>query len=186
MLSFELNCLLQSQFRASEKMLQDSSDDGEGEGQDVSTIHRAFDQLFSNQDGFPFLIGGRPEPTTQLHPPTLHIFQLWQIYIDNINTLLKVTHIPTVQAQVVAASSDLEQAPDNIQALMFGIYLMAITSLDDVEVDRMFQADKRTLLNRYFRGSQQALLNAGFMRHDDFICLQAYLLYLVRSPRVLC
>jgi hypothetical protein len=138
--------------------------------------------MFSNQDGFPFMLGGRPASVSSLHPPTLHIFQLWQVYIDNINTLLKITHVPTIQAKIVEATSQLDKVPKNIEALMFAIYLMAITSLDDADVARLFNADKRGLLNRYFQACQQALLNAGFMRTDDAICLQAFLLYLV-CPR---
>ena len=64
---------------------------------------------------------------------------------------------------------------------MFGIYLSAITSLDEEEVQRRFQEDRRELLGRYFHGCQQALINAGFMRMNDPICLQAFLLYLVRA-----
>ena len=135
--------------------------------------------MFTNADGFPFVVGGQPTSVTDLHPSTLHTFQLWQIYIDNINTLLKITHVPTVQAQIIEATSQLHQAPKNIEALMFGIYLSAITSLDEEEVQRRFQEDRRELLSRYFHGCQQALINAGFMRMNDPICLQAFVLYLV-------
>jgi hypothetical protein len=171
---------LGAQFRASEQLLHDSSED-EAEG--GSTIHRAFDKMFSDQDGFPFIVGGRAQSVTDAHPSTIHIVQLWQIYIDNINPLLKITHIPTIQGQVIGATSQLEKAPKNIEALMFAIYVMAITSLEEPDVHRMFGEPKRELLGRYFTALQQALLNAGFMRGDDFICLQAYVLYLVCSPR---
>lgn len=165
------------QFRASEQLLHDSSEDEI----DGSTIHRAFDKMFSNQDGFPFIIGGRAESVTGAHPSTIHILQLWQIYIDNINPLLKITHVPTIQGQVIEATSRLDRAPKNIESLMFAIYIMAITSLEDAVVESTFGEPKKELLGRYFAALQQALLNAGFMRNDDFICLQAYVLYLVRS-----
>ncbi|KAL6353025.1 hypothetical protein LRP88_13510 [Fusarium phalaenopsidis] len=163
-----------SQFRASEHMLQDSSEDEPEVG---STIHRAFDRMFAT-DGFPFIIGGPLGPITQLHPSTIHIFQLWQIYIENINPLLKITHIPTVQAQIIEASSDIANAPSNIEALMFSIYLMAITSLEDADVYKRFNESKKELLARYHSGTQQALAKAGFMRVNDPILLQAYILYL--------
>lgn len=157
-------------------MLQDSSD----EEVEVPTIHRAFDRMFAT-DGFPFIIGGQPGPLAQYHPSPIHIFQLWQIYIDNINPLLKITHVPTVQAQIIEASSNIEKAPKSIEALMFSIYLMAITSLEDDDVQRMFNEPKQELLGRYHTATQQAVTNAGFMRNNDPILLQAYLLYLVSS-----
>lgn len=133
-----------------------------------------------NQEIFPFLIGySGNESVTDAHPSTIHIFQLWQIYIDNVNTLLKITHVPTIQGQVIEASSNLEAAPKNIEALMFAIYVMAVTSLDDEQVRLRFHTSKKELLGRYLAALQQALINAGFMRARDHITLQAYLLYLV-------
>ncbi|KAF4977072.1 hypothetical protein FZEAL_6350 [Fusarium zealandicum] len=165
---------LHKEFRASEHMLQDSSEEDEP---GTSTIHRAFDRMFAS-DGFPFIIGGQPGPVTSFHPSTIHIFQLWQIYIDNINPLLKITHVPTVQAQIIEASSNLDQAPKNIEALMFSIYLMAITSLEETEVQTRFNEPKQDLLAKYHSATQQALTKAGFMRVNDPVLLQAYILYL--------
>ncbi|KAM0420570.1 hypothetical protein ACHAPT_011616 [Fusarium lateritium] len=165
---------LHKEFRASEHMLQDSSEDEPEVG---STIHRAFDRMFAT-DGFPFIIGGPLGPITQLHPSTIHIFQLWQIYIDNINPLLKITHVPTVQAQIIEASSHIENVPSNIEALMFAIYFMAVTSLEEADVYKRFNESKKELLARYHSGTQQALAKAGFMRVNDPILLQAYILYL--------
>ncbi|KAG8407185.1 hypothetical protein J3458_020677 [Metarhizium acridum] len=165
---------LHREFRASEQLLHDSSDDEA----DESTIHRAFDKMFSNNDGFPFVFSGRQQSTTHYHPSTIHIFQLWQLYIDNVNPLLKITHVPSVQSQIIQASSNLESAPKNLEALMFGIYCMAITSLDDADVEKMLNRPKKEVLAQFFEGLQQALLNAGLMRYNDFLSLQAYVLYL--------
>lgn len=141
--------------------------------------------MFDNQDGFPFVVGGRPAPVTDAHPPIAHIMRLWQIYIDNINPLLKITHVPTVQGQVVEAAARPEKAPKNIEALMFAIYIMAITSMEEPDVQRMFELPKKELLGRYFISLQQALVNASFMRVNDPITLQAFLLYLVWPPSCL-
>lgn len=139
--------------------------------------------MFSNQDPFQFLLSGHHQLSsiTDAHPPTIHILQLWQIYIDNVNPLFKLTHVPSIQQELIKATSNLENAPKNIEALMFAIYLMAITSLDEEEVQIRFQASKHELLGRYFGAIQQALVNAGFMRSRDLITLQAFYLYLVRT-----
>lgn len=64
---------------------------------------------------------------------------------------------------------------------MFGIYLMAITSLEEPDVQKMFNESKQGLLKRYLSATQQALVNASFMRLDDAVNLQAFVLYLVRT-----
>lgn len=167
------------QFRASEELLRDSSEEeAEGVG---STIHQAFDKMYENQDGFPFIVGGRNESITHLHPTPVQIFQLWQEYINNVNPLLRITHVPTVQGQIIEASARLEKTPKGVEAMMFAIYLMAVTSLEDDDVQKRFGETRTTMLARYHHGLQQALVNAGFMRSNDIMVLQAFTLYLVCS-----
>ena len=176
---------LHKEFRASEQLVYDSSEEEDTEAarrgkMNDSTIHKAFDKLFDD-DGFPFVFTGRQKSTAHLHPTTIHIFQLWQTYIDNVNALLKLTHVPSIQGQIVKATSNLEQAPKNVEALMFATYAMAVTSMDEESVMKMFNETKREVLGRFFEALQQALINAGFMRYSDFICLQAYVLFLVSA-----
>lgn len=135
--------------------------------------------MYDNQDGFPFIVGSRNASVTHLHPPPIQIFQLWQIYINNVNPLLKITHVPTVQGLIIEASANLEKVPKSVESLMFAIYLMAVTSLEDAEVAKMFNEPKPTVLSTFHTGLQQALVNAGFMRTSDTMVLQAYMLYLV-------
>jgi hypothetical protein len=137
--------------------------------------------MFTNGDSFPFYIGGQPESVTHLHPSAVQIFQLWQIYLDNVNPLLKLTHTPSLQGQIIDAGANLPKVSKSLEALMFSIYLMAITSLSDGEVEATFGESRDNLLRKYQHGAQQALLNAGFMRMPDLTVLQAYLLYLVRA-----
>ncbi|KAG5984601.1 hypothetical protein E4U55_004043 [Claviceps digitariae] len=157
-----------------EQLLHNSSDDEEEE----STIHRAYDKMFTNNDGFPFVFSGRQLSTTHCHPSPVQIFQLWQVYIDNVNTLLKLTHVPSIQPQIIQASSDLKYAPKNIEALMFAFYAIAVQSMEETDVQKMFRESKKEVLGRFLAALQQALLNADFMRISDLISLQAYILYL--------
>ncbi|OTB03781.1 hypothetical protein M426DRAFT_23509 [Hypoxylon sp. CI-4A] len=164
----------QREYRSVDDVLRDSSDED-----DVgSSINQAYDKMFDTADGFPFVIGGHFEPVTDQHPPTIHIIQLWQIYLNNVNPLLKLTHTPTLQVRIVEASAHLDKVSQPLEALMFSIYLMAITSIDEAECQATFNESRMTLLSKYFYASQQALLNAGFMRNPDLTSLQAYLLYL--------
>lgn len=118
---------------------------------------------------------------SKLHPPTVHIFRLWQIFLDKVNPLIKVVHAPTVQQLVLDASSNLEKIPKGVEALMFSIYTLAVTSLDDGECVSLLGDRKATLLPRYRAGAKQALRNAGFLRSSELLVLQAYFLVLVTS-----
>ncbi len=135
--------------------------------------------MFDNSDGFPFVVGGVMANVTNVPPPAIQMFQLWQIYINNVNPLLKVTHTPTLQAQVISASANPAKISKPLEALMFAIYFAAITSLTEDEVQSTFGEDKAILLGKYHNATQQALVNAGFMRSTELMVLQAFFLYLV-------
>jgi len=137
--------------------------------------------MFTNVDGFPFFIGGQPQSVTDLHPSASQIFQLWQTYLDNVNPILKLIHAPSLQVQIIDAGANLQKVSKSLEALMFSIYLMAITSLSNEEVEGTFGESRFNLLTKYHHGAQQALFNAGFMRMPDLTVLQAYFLYLVRA-----
>jgi hypothetical protein len=155
--------------------MQDSSD----EDFERPTIHSAFDTMFDNTDGFPFIVGGSPTRVTGSHPSAIQIFQLWQIYINNVNPLLKISHVPTLQGQIVGAGADPSKIPKPLEALMFAIYLIAITSMRDEEVQSTFSEDRSVLLAKYHTATQQALFNANFMKSQEIMVLQALFLYLV-------
>ena len=116
---------------------------------------------------------------SEFHPPTVHIFRLWQIFLDSVNPLIKVLHAPTVQQQVLDASTDLENIPKGVEALMFSVYTLAITSLCEADCMSLFSDRKAPLLSRYRAGAKQALRNAGFLRSSELIVLQAFFLLLV-------
>ncbi|KAJ8108749.1 hypothetical protein ONZ43_g6330 [Nemania bipapillata] len=121
----------QKEYRAHIDPVPDSSEE-----EDVgSTINHAYDQMFGNADGFPFAVGGQPQSVTELHPSGVEILGLWQTYLGNVDPLLKLTHAPTLQAQIIEASRNLTKVSKSLEALMFAIYLMAITSLTDDEAN---------------------------------------------------
>lgn len=132
---------------------------------------------------------GPRDPTVDLsviHPDTIQIFKLWQIYLDNVNPLLKVTHTPTLQARILEAASNLKNVHPTLEALMFGIYSTAVTSLSGHNCQTMFNASREDLLTRFHFGCQQALLGCGFLRTSDRDCLTALYLYLVRFSTERC
>ncbi|KAK8090564.1 Aurofusarin cluster transcription factor aurR2 [Apiospora phragmitis] len=135
----------QKEFRAIEEEEEDEAHRESSDDDDVgTTINTAYDKMFDNADGFPFVM----------------------------------THTPTLQGRIIEASANLGKTSKSLEALMFAIYLMAVTSLQDDEVLEMFNEERAVLLKRYYIACQQALLNASFMRNPDLTILQAYTLYL--------
>ncbi|TPX07638.1 uncharacterized protein E0L32_010636 [Thyridium curvatum] len=163
------------EYRATDQLLRDTSDD-DSEG---PTIHQAFDNMFENTDGFPFVIGGSTSKVTDLHPPGIQIFQLWQIYLTNVNPLLKITHAQTLQAQIIEAGANPSKISKPLECLMFAIYFIAITSMSDEDVMNTLTEEKSRVLKRFHHATQQSLINAGFMRSADMMTLQAFFLFLL-------
>lgn len=163
------------QYRTTDEMLHGSSD----EESDRPTIHHAFDAMFNETTGFPFVAGSSRPRKEASYPSSIQSIQLWQVYINNINPLLKISHIPTLQPQVIEASADLTNIPKPLRALMFGIYFTAVNSMADEEVQTTFGERKSILLAQYRENTEQALLDAGFMKSNDIMVLQGYVLYLV-------
>lgn len=114
-----------------------------------------------------------------IHPSPVTIFRLWQTFLDNVNSLIKLVHAPTVQQQLLDATSNLDQIPRNLEALMFGIYSMAIVSMTDDYCRKLFNDERMAVLKRFQDGTKQALQNAEYLRSTDIVVLQAFVLLLV-------
>jgi ABC-type spermidine/putrescine transport system permease subunit I len=87
-----------------------------------------------------------------------------------------------MQQVILDASSDLHSIPRHTEALMFSIYLLAITSLSSQECEGMFNEQRSDLLTKYSHATQQALINARFLKSLSLSTLQAFCIYLVSYP----
>ncbi|OAP64447.1 hypothetical protein AYL99_00419 [Fonsecaea erecta] len=144
-----------------------------------SAVNKAWDESFTNNDN---LVFGTRDPAvdlSKLHPDPVQIFRLWQIYLDNVNPLLKVTHTPSLQGRIIEAASNISKISPILEALMFSIYCTSVSSLAVEECQSLFNCPKEDLLMRYQHGCQQALLNCSFLRTNDRECLTAWFLYLI-------
>ena len=157
-------------------MLQDSSESETDQGPIMTSYDTNFD---SNGAGLLFHIEQKYPNLTMFHPPAVQILNLWQVFIDNVNPIVKIIHVPTSQQQIIKASNTLNTTSYAMQALMFGIYSMAVKSLENSDCLTAYHEDKQTMLSRYQFGAQQALWNAGFLRSSDITTLQALVIYLV-------
>ncbi|KAJ5162261.1 hypothetical protein N7492_007653 [Penicillium capsulatum] len=138
------------------------------------------DNSHDEMDEASMLLSHTPgEKPTELHPNPLHIFKLWQTFLENVNPLTKIVHAPTVQQQILEAMGDLHQIGREFEALMFSIYCVALISLSADEVSKSFGESKKKLLSRCRRGAQLAFTNAHLLRTSNVVVLQAFLLFIL-------
>ncbi|KAH8711850.1 hypothetical protein GQ44DRAFT_626595 [Phaeosphaeriaceae sp. PMI808] len=162
-----------------EEVRDREKDDSSDDGVQPIVFKKAWDEAIGNND---HLLFGWPQTAVAmytLHPQPVQVFQLWQVYLDNVNPLLKVTHTPSLQGRIIEAAGNVLGIKPDLEALMFGIYCTAISSLSEDTCRAMFASPKSDLLAGYQLGCQQALVNSRFLRYTSRDCLTALYLYLV-------
>jgi hypothetical protein len=139
------------------------------------------------EDGADFVLGmtSSPSRTASLHPSTDHILRLWQLFLTNVNPLVKIIHQPSMQRVIEDAITALDHIPRGLEALMFSIYNAAIYSMRDSECLATFGEARSTLLSRYRLGVRRSLTRAHFMGSSDLLVLQALVIYLVSRHHTL-
>ena len=166
------------------QQFRDPDNDSDSSHDDVreTTVKNAWDQSVENDDQLLFGSRRTTVDLSTLHPDPVQIFRLWQIYLDNVNPLLKVTHTSSLQGRIIEAASNVTNMNPTLEALMFSIYCMSVLSLIVEDCQTLFGFSKGELLMRYQFGCQQALFKCGFLRSSDRDCLTALYLYLVSIP----
>lgn len=158
------------EFHYPEEALEDSSDE-------ASDVSESDDEL-----GFVLSIASKPNYRYS-HPPIESIHQLWQIFVENVDPLAKVVHVPSLQPAIQKAATDMDKVPRPFEALMFAIYATAVMSLKDNECQRRLGESRETLLSRYISGTKAALSRSKFMGTISIVVLQALVLHVFFSPK---
>lgn len=173
------------------KTLEPEEDDGDSPDAQADKKKNTWDhhveQPEANDQTDDNFLFGQPQVNVNvlvLHPEQVQIFRLWQIYLENVNPLLKVTHTPTLQPRIVDAVCDLGNIHPTLEALMFSIYCIAVMSLTDNECHRLLRSSKEDLLARYRLGCRQLLIKCRPWQFTNVDGLTAVYLYLVCSPSV--
>ncbi|KAL8801670.1 MAG: hypothetical protein Q9182_004307 [Xanthomendoza sp. 2 TL-2023] len=166
-----------------EELLEGSDEETRKPGPGL--IQTAYDKLH-HADGSGLLFGSIGNINLkQLHPPAITIFRLWQTYFTAVYPLTMVFHAPTVQQQILDASSDLNNVPKNMEALLFAIYFGAVIALPPEDCEAMLGLPQPVLVNRYLLATQQALNAAKLLTSSDIMVLQALVILLVGTPEFL-
>ncbi|OBR09800.1 Fungal specific transcription factor domain-containing protein [Colletotrichum higginsianum IMI 349063] len=147
-------------------------------------------------DHHSFILGYRSSDVDlrKLHPLPSQIPFMWQIYQENVEPLLKILHIPTMEKLIRNMRRNIDELTPGNEALLFSIYYAAITSMEDEEacskthtpilfVEKNFGSKKEAMLSQYRFALEQALAKANFLNTSDMVVLQAFVLFLTLVRR---
>ncbi|KAI1153599.1 hypothetical protein F4825DRAFT_414366 [Nemania diffusa] len=113
----------------------------------------------------------------EYRPSPVHAFRLWQTFLEKVNPLTKVVHVPSVQPKLVEATANPSSIPKNVDALLFSIYAVAVAALDEKECRQQLGCSKEEAYKRFSTGCRIALIRIGIMNTYDLVVLQALVLY---------
>ncbi|KAL1632777.1 hypothetical protein SLS58_011324 [Diplodia intermedia] len=114
-----------------------------------------------------------------LHPSEQHALHLWALFKENVDPLVKVLHIPTIEPKIRSAIENRDHIPRSMEALLFAIYYAVITSTSEGDCEDLFHDSKSNLLSKFRFGLEQGLARANFLQTDEFMVLQAFVIFLI-------
>ncbi|KAI1174491.1 fungal-specific transcription factor domain-containing protein [Nemania sp. FL0916] len=115
----------------------------------------------------------------ELQPDLVNVFRLWQVFIDRVNPLTKVVHIPSLQPYVIDSADNITKVPLQYQALLFAIYTMTVVAMTNEETNQLIGMNQTDALNQFARGTKLALMRANFLKNYNMTILQALVLYML-------
>ncbi|KAK4940956.1 hypothetical protein LTR10_019000 [Elasticomyces elasticus] len=131
-------------------------------------------------DDFAFVLGTTSKiDMARLHPRPLIMLELWQVFVENVDPITKVVHVPTLRPVIDRAAADIASIPKSVEALIFAIYTAAVFSLKDDDCKRRFGEPRRILLARYISVTKAALSRVNFLGTNSLVVLQAIMLHLM-------
>ncbi|KAH7175244.1 hypothetical protein EDB81DRAFT_895687 [Dactylonectria macrodidyma] len=150
------------------------------ENDDNHSVDRLLQTTPTNIDQDVFILGCNPpdDIPSSLHPSPSQIPFYWQTFVENVDPLIKIFHVPTMDKFMREMQRDIKSLSPPEDALMFAIYHAAVTSMSQIEVQDQLGQDKDTLVARYRLATKRALARADFMSASNLTTLQAVVLFL--------
>ncbi|KIM99329.1 hypothetical protein OIDMADRAFT_166955 [Oidiodendron maius Zn] len=129
--------------------------------------------------GPPFSDFRKGETADRINQPSRsHSISLWRVYLHNVDPLARFLHIPTTEAALYKAINNPSGIEHDLSALLFSIYLAAVTSLPSTDAEQLLNLPKEEALISFKRGLEQSLAAAEFLDSPTMLSLQAMAIYL--------
>ena len=166
----------------------ESEDDGEeGDDADQSDVSHELPVQVSASSESPYdpftgsFLGSSSDAHQYTYPSHVLGLALWEVFVENVDPLCKVLHVPSTQALVRKATQQPDSTSPAEDCLLFAIYHFAVYSMSAqacFELKGNIQS-REELLHVLHRATSQALVNASFLKTTDLMVLQAYVLFLL-------
>ncbi|EPS39697.1 hypothetical protein H072_6534 [Dactylellina haptotyla CBS 200.50] len=112
-----------------------------------------------------------------MHPSPHQMLFLWQTFVDDIDPLFKIVHVPSMTRLIRDLRGKYHSLGLGTEALIYAISFAAISILTEEDIALNFVAAKEQLTARYRQGTEQALEKAQILTTKDLSTLQALAIY---------
>ncbi|KAL6701634.1 fungal-specific transcription factor [Trichoderma pleuroticola] len=113
------------------------------------------------------------------HPIPAYILFLWQTYLDVVDPLIKIFHVPSIQRQVMSISQGRKIPDAATGCLLFAIYYSTVIAISAAECRQELHEERPVLLQQFRNGVEQSLRGINFWSSQNITALQAFVLYLI-------
>jgi hypothetical protein len=146
----------------------DRNQPGRASSFNIGAIFSGFNQFMTERQGHHY-------------PSRFQATQLWQAFVNNVDPIAKILHIPTTQATIFAAINNPSNVDNDLDALLFSIYFAATSSLTSDHAAHLLGQPKNDALRNYKQGLEQSLAGANILDTPSLKSLQAMVIYLVST-----
>ena len=128
----KLNDELDALREDTQRMRDGNSDESDYE--EETNDSPASDAIASDHQAFIFGYHSAGVDLRSCHPLPSHVTFLWSVFQENVDPLVKILHVPTMDTIMRDARKNPAALSPGMQALVFAVYYSAVTSLDPDEV----------------------------------------------------
>ncbi|GKT49821.1 aurofusarin cluster transcription factor aurR2 [Colletotrichum spaethianum] len=114
-------------------------------------------------------------------PPIPAIEVLWRVFLERVDPVTKVIHVPTFRMRIVDAMNDFTNVPLDTVALLFSIFLTASGSLSRQEYWDMLGQSKSDAIDDFTLGFKLALTEKNYLKNLNLEVLRSLTLYSFRQ-----
>lgn len=122
---------------------------------------------------------GQIEDFAALLPPAEVLSVLWEAYIERVDPLTKVLHLPSFRTCLTDAFECPQKVPRSLRAAILAFLLIVVAALEEDECQSLLGEPKSIIFTRYRLATRRALIRAGLLDTSNPETLQAYAIFVV-------
>lgn len=119
-------------------------------------------------------------PRQTILPPEI-IVQLCQVYLQQVDPIIKILHRPSLSSLMLQGEGYLKypNGHPSVEALKAAVCYVAASSMTENQYRTMFHASKSSIVADCQRACEDAMERSSLLATQDITVLQAFVLYIV-------